>query len=373
MWVKKLSVLGVLASLASSALAWAAGPADTTIHYYSGWKAPHAVVQGENGWTPGQALRPEHGRPGWWSRTVPGRVRGVVFHEDQQRAWDNPGRQPGSNYENRSGLKNLWVKDGRVSYLPPENVQTRSLPAPTLGPGVARKVTVVYPPDYDASSPRRYPVVYLFDGQNLASDGAPNGGWKVDQTLGEHAQSGRAQSVIIVGIHFEDRIHELTSLRDDRKAPGGGGADRYLDFLAKDVVPWAERTLPVRPGVEHRALGGSSLGGLATLHALAKRPELFTKGIVLSPSVWWAKRAILGELKGNRNLDSSQIYLYHGGIHDGLGNGRKLKNLLLREGMKPGKNFFYDADESGTHTESAWVTPFGRGLDSLFPGIPAPN
>jgi len=175
----------------------------------------------------------------------------------------------------------------------------------------------------------------------------------------------RAQPVIIVGIHAGDRMKEYTPVADAKH--GGGAEDRFLDFVGRDLVPWVDAHYPTLSGVDNRALAGSSLGGLATLHALAKRPDLFTKGIVFSPSVWWSNRAILDEVRASPAVSRAKIFLYHGGANDGGADSQDLERLLRDKGLARGQHLFYEANPDGEHDEAAWRGVLPRALDRMFP------
>ncbi|HET7041732.1 MAG TPA: alpha/beta hydrolase-fold protein [Gemmatimonadales bacterium] len=95
--------------------------------------------------------------------------------------------------------------------------------------------------------------------------------------------------MIVVGIHNTDRGRDFTPpARDGWNPPpevgASGGADRFLRFLGDELAPWVERRYRTAP---MRVLVGHSLGGLFALHALVRRPDLFTGYVVMEPSTWW--------------------------------------------------------------------------------------
>ena len=151
-----------------------------------------------------------------------------------------------------------------------------------------RNVTVWLPPGYDASD-ARYPVLYMHDGQNLFDAAkAPFGEWCVDEHLGRLIANGQVLAPIVVGVwNTPLRLREyvpadlLAALPDDMRtevqAIYGGPAlsDGYLAFLTDELKPFIDQTYRTKPGVSDTLISGSSMGGLMSLYAVMKRPDVF--------------------------------------------------------------------------------------------------
>ncbi len=159
-------------------------------------------------------------------------------------------------------------------------------------PGLDRKrqVRLYLPPGY-ATSNKRYPVLYMHDGQNLFDEATAYAGeWKVDETLDALAKEGRLE-LIVVGIDngLEKRMTELNAWPHAEFGAPEGRA--YTDFIVKVLKPLIDgryRTLPDRA---HTAIMGSSMGGLASHYAIARYPQVFSKAGVFSPAYWTAQPA----------------------------------------------------------------------------------
>jgi predicted alpha/beta superfamily hydrolase len=153
-----------------------------------------------------------------------------------------------------------------------------------------RDLIVYVPPGYDTDVNQRYPVLYLHDGQNLF-DGAtafvPGQDWRVDDTAQELVIARVIEPLIIVGVYNtgEHRVDEYTPTRD-RNQGAGGEAGLYGRMLTEELKPFIDRTYRTLPDPVNTGLGGSSLGGLATLYLGLQHPDVFGKLAVLSPSVW---------------------------------------------------------------------------------------
>ena len=157
-----------------------------------------------------------------------------------------------------------------------------------------RTVTVYLPPGYEADHARRYPVLYLHDGQNIFDRATSVGEeWHVDETAQEMIEAGKMAPVIVVGI-WNTGVHRIDeyapTLREDKG--GGGKADDYGKMLVQELKPFIDQTYRTLPGAGNTAMGGSSLGGLVTMHVGLRYPTVFSRLAVLSPSVWWDDRVI---------------------------------------------------------------------------------
>ncbi|HYC67364.1 alpha/beta hydrolase [Brevundimonas sp.] len=153
-----------------------------------------------------------------------------------------------------------------------------------------RDVTVWLPPGYDEDPGRRWPVLYMHDGQNLFdASRAPYGAeWGVDEQVARLAATGQIRTPIVVGIgNTPLRLREyvpadlIRALPDDMRADvqaiygGQPLSDGYLRFLVEDLKPFIDRTYRTHPEPDDTATMGSSMGGLISLYALMKHPGVF--------------------------------------------------------------------------------------------------
>jgi predicted alpha/beta superfamily hydrolase len=238
----------------------------------------------------------------------------------------------------------------------------------------ARDVIVYLPPNYNSAADRRYPVLYLHDGQNLfdAATAFAGNEWGLDELAEELIQSGEIQPLIIVGIYNAGaaREAEYTHVRDRRGR--GGGAKAYAKLIIEDVKPFIDSEYRTLADVANTGLGGSSLGGLATLYLGLHFPQTFGKLIVMSPSVWWANRAILREIRKLRGKSGQKIWLDIG-TREGrnptacVENVKALRDALIAKGWELGRELRFVEDEGAEHNEKAWGYRMRDALKFLFP------
>ncbi len=238
--------------------------------------------------------------------------------------------------------------------------------------GNSRDVHVYLPPGYDHNHELRYPVLYLHDGQNVFDTSTSFAGqeWGVDETAERLIRAGQVAPLIIVAIDHAGalRADEFAPTRDAHRA-AGGDADAYARFVIDELKPYVDRTFRTLPGAGHTALGGSSLGGLVTLHVGLVYPHIFGALAVLSPSLWWDRRAILGRVEGLQARLPWRIWLDVGTAEgrDTVRNARALQAVLLEKGWPAGPDFHYLEAHDAHHGESAWAARVPALLEFLFP------
>jgi len=238
-----------------------------------------------------------------------------------------------------------------------------------------RDIIVYIPPGYRESLDR-YPVLYLQDGQNLFDPGTAFGGqdWRAHETADALIMQGLVEPLIIVGIHNTGvkRMSEYTPTRCPRRRKGGK-ADRYAEMLAREVKPFIDHEYRTRKGAAHAAVGGSSLGALASLVAGLAYPRVFGNIALLSPSVWWDSRVILKMVAAYRKQDHPRIWL-DTGTDEGdnpqqiVNDARALRDALTARGWSEGLDLLYREVAGAGHNESAWGGRLGDVLTWLFPG-----
>lgn len=240
----------------------------------------------------------------------------------------------------------------------------------------ARDLIVYLPPGYEAAENigRSYPVLYLHDGQNLfdpATSFVKGRTWQVRESADAAIEAGEVEPLLIVGIYNtgERRLAEYTHERDWQM--GGGEADSYGALLTRELLPWIAEHYRVKAGVEHTGLGGSSLGGLVSLYLGLRYPEVFGRLAVLSPSVWWNHKSILGILNEVApRLDTRPRMWLDVGDHEGkmtLRDTELLSKRLKANGWVEDETLHFEKVRGGTHEESSWATRVGPLLRFLFP------
>ena len=238
----------------------------------------------------------------------------------------------------------------------------------------ARDVIVYLPPGYNEDSGRTYPVLYLHDGQNLF-DGRTSfvegRTWQVREHADAAILAREVEPLVIVGIFNtgERRLAEYTPDRNPQQ--GGGEADAYGSLLIEDLMPWIARRYRVRTDRDSTGLGGSSLGGLVTLYLALRQPQAFGRLAILSPSVWWNRKSILGYLNeyAPQLWQKPRIWLDVGDSEGRktLRDAEQLARRLKANGWHFGTDLLFERVPGGTHDEASWSTRVRPMLRFLFP------
>jgi predicted alpha/beta superfamily hydrolase len=243
-----------------------------------------------------------------------------------------------------------------------------------------RDIIVYLPPGYDApgyegDAGRRYPVLYLHDGQNMFDAATAFGGqeWRADETAEHLIREGEIEPVIMVGIYNtgEHRIDEYTPARDAH-GQSGGKARFYAAMIIEELKPFIDREYRTIDTREATGMGGSSLGGLVTLYVGMRHPEIFGKLAVLSPSVWWRNGVILRMIRDRPIAGPRPKIWLDIGTAEGnqparlVQDTRRLRDVLLRQGWKLDEDLAYFEDVEAAHNEAAWSARLPRVLRFLF-------
>jgi predicted alpha/beta superfamily hydrolase len=243
-----------------------------------------------------------------------------------------------------------------------------------------RDVLVYLPPGYRRFSARRYPVLYLQDGQNVFDAATSFAGveWGVDETAQRLIRRKLIEPMIIVAIANvgEDRIHEYapTPARIDppKRKRSKGLLRSYGRFLIEELKPFIDRKYRTHREAEFTGLGGSSLGGLATLALGLWFPNYFTRLAVLSPSIWWDDCAIYDIVD---EIDETakpplKIWLDTGTHEPGWERAASLRDRLTEKGWRLHDDLHYLEVEGADHSEGAWAARVDPVLRFLFPPSP---
>lgn len=226
-----------------------------------------------------------------------------------------------------------------------------------------RRISVLLPWDY-ASTRKRYPVLYLQDGQNLFEDDAPFGTWGVDKHLAALAQRGKGDLIVVAIDHGgRERIKEYMPY-DTPKWGEGLGKD-YARFLAETLKPYIDENFRTLPDRAHTGIGGSSMGGLISIYAGILFPNTYSKFLIFSPSLW-AAPGIYHEPLDFAARPDTRIYLFAGG-KEGAGmvaNAKRFTQTLKAICPRPDL-VRLEIDPEGQHNEARWGQEFPKAVEWL--------
>ncbi len=249
--------------------------------------------------------------------------------------------------------------------------------------GNTRAIRVLLPDGYDdaANAGRRYPVLYLLDGQNLFDaclSEVSHREWQVDETVRRLVRERRIPPLIVVGIDHagRDRAREFLPYDDPMGGPPPErpvAGRRWPAFVATDVMPLVDSLYRTYRGFENTGMGGSSYGGIATLHALVAAPGLFGYALVESAPLWVGMGQVVRDTDPLATI-ARRVWVATGATE--AGEMREANALLARLHRRLESNFRaagYDStamrlwlDPEGRHTEDSWARRLPEALVFLF-------
>jgi predicted alpha/beta superfamily hydrolase len=236
-----------------------------------------------------------------------------------------------------------------------------------------RNVIVYLPPGYEENPTARYATLYMHDGQNLF-DGetayVAGHDWKMARTAERLIVESRIEPLIIVGIWNTgvQRMGEYTPSRD-AGVGDGGLLPKYGRLIVEELKPFIDQRYRTKPEREHTGIGGSSLGGLASLLLGLHHSETFSRIAAVSPSLWWDQGVAYRLIQNLKRKPASRIWLDMGTKEssNGVASVRLMRDLLIELGWRLRADLFYHEARGGKHSEADWAKRVGMILRKLYP------
>lgn len=222
--------------------------------------------------------------------------------------------------------------------------------------GTYRTLRIYLPPSYGKLD-KRYPVIYMLDGQNLFDDRTSYvGEWGVDETLDKFISEGK-QEVIVVGIdnHSVFRMQEYNIYNHPDFGPQFG--EIFIQFLVENLKKYIDEKYLTLSDRSNTAIIGSSMGGLMAFYSIIKYPEIFSKAGVYSPSFWVSDK-IFELHQQNKKLNDIKIHMIVGS-NEGANmvmNFEKMESILKSEYSD--ENLKIEEVKGQGHSETFWKMYF---------------
>lgn len=259
-------------------------------------------------------------------------------------------------------------------------VETFELPSKVFDH--TRTVRVFLPPGYaDATNhERKYPVLYMFDGQNLydaclANDHVHE--WQMDETVTRLVGEGKVEPLIVVGLDnaHDKRAYEYLPWPDTINDPGAPptAGQRLPEFLMKEVMPVIEAKYRVAKGRENTGIGGASYGGIAALYVGVSAPAIFGKVLAEGPVLHLGNGEIV-RYTSPLPLAPGRVYIGFGGREWPIQAANEMQGKLieavetnLKNALISPSDVLYVYDPDAQHNEQAWAKRLPQALTFLFP------
>ncbi len=221
-----------------------------------------------------------------------------------------------------------------------------------------RDVLVWLPPSYTTELEKRYPVLYMHDGQQVfdPTTATHQVDWGVDENVTALIEQKRIREPIVVAIYNTvDRAHEYGDTELGRA---------YRTFLVEQLKPFVDANYRTLPDRENTAVMGSSMGGLVSFLLVWEHPEVFAAAGCLSPAFF--PEVVERIRQAGSPEQPLRIYLDNGGkgLEPRLQAGCDAMLPILNASQNVEVLWFRDPDAE--HSEAAWATRVWRPLTWFF-------
>jgi predicted alpha/beta superfamily hydrolase len=263
----------------------------------------------------------------------------------------------------------FWRQDGStasIAELMPEiQVVSENFNIPQLG--TTRAIHILLPHDYEQNTEKRYPVLYMQDGQNLYGEGSDYGNWEIDKRLSLLGKQDKSDVIIVAIDHGDkDRFKEYSPYTVEKKGKGMGM--KYANFIVRTLKPYIDKNYRTKPEAQFTGIGGSSMGGLISLYAGLMYPETIGRLMVFSPSLWVSTK-IYFDITEFFSPVNTKIYLYGGGKEGAtmIPSVKKIKDTIESQHWSTDKvDVKLALDSRGEHKEKRWGQEFSKAIEWLF-------
>ncbi len=232
-----------------------------------------------------------------------------------------------------------------------------------------RKVYVYLPKDYKKTT-ENYDVVYMHDAQNVLYDEKSYGGvsWGIMRNFNNPKQ--RQAIFVCIDHGSEYRISEYSVISHstylkkhikENKMPKDIQGESYMEWLVNELMPLINEKYRTKTNPENTSIIGASMGGVISMYAICKYPEVFGNAGVLSPAFWSEGKAYYDFIKNAEGL--GKVYMSVGTAEAGIGEAEMYLNdaIKVSNDLAVKSDFMFRVIPGGIHHESVW--------DKLMPEI----
>ncbi|WP_281616093.1 alpha/beta hydrolase-fold protein [Flammeovirga sp. SubArs3] len=227
---------------------------------------------------------------------------------------------------------------------------------------IDRDIIVWLPPSYNTKTDKRYPVLYMHDGQNIIDPKTSSFGvdWQVDETVDSLIQANQLEEIIIVGSYCtQDRTDDYGDTEKGKL---------YRKSLAVDLKKFIDDNYRTKTDKQNTLVAGSSMGGLVSFMIAWEYPDVFKGAICMSPAFKYEEFDYINSIINDPKKDLV-LYIDNGGkqvdivLQPGV---EKMEKVLLNKGYKLNKDLFVVVDKQARHSEGDWAKRFPKAIEIFF-------
>jgi predicted alpha/beta superfamily hydrolase len=220
-----------------------------------------------------------------------------------------------------------------------------------------RKIWIYLPPSYSADKNKTYPVLYMQDAQNVFNERTAAFGqeWGVDECL-DTLEPELRKDCIVVGIDNggDKRMNEYNPYDDAKYGKGEG--KQYIDFIVQTLKPHIDSNYRVMKDAAHTFIAGSSMGGLISMYAVIRYPNVFGGAGIFSPSFWIAPQIYTDA--ANMKWEKNTLLYFYAGEKESLSMVRDMKKMFDLIAARKCCDMQFVTFPLGQHNEKYWRQEF---------------
>jgi predicted alpha/beta superfamily hydrolase len=267
---------------------------------------------------------------------------------------------------------NIDIKGWQDNFASPQKIHTATAQVHMINEafdipqlGRQRRVWIYLPTRYQMSG-KTYPVIYMHDGQNLFDAYTSGyGEWGIDELMDKLPD---IKECIIVGIdHGGD--YRITEYDPYNSKYGKGRGNDYIDFIVKTLKPYVDANYHTKTDYRHTTIAGSSMGGLISMYAILKYPDVFGNAGIFSPAFWVAPEIYQFAMQQHLS-DKSRFYFVCGDAESDsmVSDMNKMADIIHLKGLNI-KKAPVVIIKGASHNEKQWNGDFPDFYDWLINGF----
>ena len=225
-----------------------------------------------------------------------------------------------------------------------------------------RRIWIYLPADY-ANSKKKFPVLYMHDGQNLFDEATSGfGEWGIDECLDSLFRQGIKECIVIGIDNGSKRMSEYNPY--EFKPYGMGEGDKYVTFIAATLKPYIDKNFRTLKKKRNTFIAGSSMGGLISLYAVMKYPKVFGGAGIFSPAFWTAA-GLENDVNKKARKMNSKLFFYAGGKESET-MITDMKKIEADIKALSSSKMYEKLDMDARHNEAAWRKYFPEFYKWMF-------
>ncbi len=223
-----------------------------------------------------------------------------------------------------------------------------------------KKLHIYVPPEYNSDTSKKYPVIYMMDGEQSFNDLTNMGPeWQIDEVINAASENGKPTAIVIGINDADERNPEYTPWKIESTPDAHGGP--YAKWVTTELKNWVDQNFRTKTDPTNTAIGGISRSGMMAYYMFMKYPNIFGNAYIQSPSMWVDYDRLFAMQIPDEDLKSKKIFISVGEDEGGMVDlAKDVYNKFKAQGMTD-KNLMYHVVPDEGHWHLTWRKSFAVG------------